>query len=61
MITSLPIIFQDNPGTTSPVTYKVQGIVTGGSLFINRNSSDTDLVGNSRTISTIELQEIRVI
>jgi hypothetical protein len=43
----------DSPATTSSVTYKIQGRVEAGTLYINR---DPD---NTRTVSTITVMEIK--
>lgn len=56
-----PMSFQflDSPATTSAITYKLQGgIQAGATLYVNRNSTDTDSAANARTASTITVMEI---
>ncbi len=56
---SAGMVFLDSPATTSATTYKVQGIISGGdTLYINRNSTDTDSSLFYRTASTITVMEI---
>jgi len=56
---SAGMVFLDSPATTSATTYKVQGIISGGdTLYINRNSTDTDSSTFFRTASTITVMEI---
>jgi len=50
--------FLDSPSTTSATTYKVQGIIQGGTLYINRNENDADETTIPRTVSTITVMEI---
>ena len=51
--------FLDSPASVAAQTYKVQADVTAGTLYVNRNASDTDSVANARLVSTITVQEIR--
>jgi hypothetical protein len=53
-------IFLDSPATTSATTYKLQGTVSSGTFYINRNPSDADNVFNSRTASSITVMEVIV-
>ena len=53
----------DSPGTTSALTYKVQGrpeVISGQGLGINRSHNDTNAGQgyNSRTVCTIVLMEV---
>ena len=48
----------DTPGTTSSVTYKVQGNTNGDTLTINRNGADLDVSTVRRAVSTITLMEV---
>jgi hypothetical protein len=50
--------FLDSPATTSQITYKIQGTVGGGTLYINRNEDDADATVVPRTVSTITVMEI---
>jgi hypothetical protein len=57
--TQTSIIYLDSPATTSAVTYKVQGKPEGNNPFyVNRGSSDGDLVYMARTASSITVMEI---
>lgn len=52
-------MFLDSPGTTSPVTYKVQGRLTnGGTLYVNRHHVDTNDITQMRTASSFTVMEI---
>jgi hypothetical protein len=48
----------DSPATTSATTYKVQGLIPGGTFYINRSSGDPDTDVVARTTSTITVMEI---
>ena len=50
--------FLDSPATTSQITYKIQAVVGGGTLYINRNEDDSDATIIPRTVSTITVTEI---
>jgi hypothetical protein len=51
--------FLDSPNTISPITYKIQiRADVAGSVFFNRNASDTDPY-NGRTASSIILMEVQ--
>lgn len=51
--------FLDSPATTSATTYSVEvATVQTATLYINRNSSDTDSTSNGRAASTITLMEV---
>ena len=50
--------FLDSPSTTSSITYKIQGLTQGGTLWINRDENDPDSTDRSRTVSSITLMEI---
>jgi hypothetical protein len=52
------IVF-DAPGAASGVTYKVQFVLQGGTLHINRSSSDADLTSLGRFSSSVTLEEIQ--
>lgn len=58
MVTS-SVTFLDSPATTSATTYKLQ-VKIGGSdtLFVNRNSNDTNTSAFPRTVSSITVMEI---
>jgi len=52
---------EDSPATTSPTTYKVQGIIEGSQTFyLNRSATDIDDATYYRPISSITLLEIGV-
>ena len=54
-------IFLDSPATTSSITYgvKIHNQYGGtATLYVNRSSSDLDLVRRGRSISTITLMEV---
>jgi hypothetical protein len=48
----------DSPATSSAVTYKVQGIVGGGTLYINKNEDTDTSAVNGRYVSTLTVMEI---
>jgi hypothetical protein len=47
------VTFLDSPATTSATTYKMQGQINTGTLYVNRDSS-----GGSGSVSSITLYEI---
>jgi hypothetical protein len=49
----------DSPATTAATTYKLQGIVQGGTLCINRSNGDSDGTGTYRCASTITAMEVK--
>ena len=52
--------FLDSPATTSSTTYKVQYISEGGAAINgSQGNLDANSVGNSRTVSTITVMEIK--
>jgi len=59
---SVPVSFSylDSPGTTSPVTYKVQGSnYVSGTVWLNRGPNDTNNADyESRTASSIIVMEV---
>ena len=58
---SISLTFLDSPNTTSATTYKVQLAETrneGGTVYVNRQNSDSDDVQVPRGISTITVMEI---
>jgi len=48
----------DSPNTSSSLTYDVRVKGNSGTIFVNRNSNDTDASGSSRGVSTITLMEV---
>ena len=50
--------FLDSPATTSATTYKMQALIGGGSLYVNRSDDDSDDGSLCRTVSTITVMEI---
>ena len=53
------ISFLDSPSTTSSTTYKVQiAMLSSGTVYVNRSSSDGDSSVTPRTASTITIMEI---
>jgi len=51
-------LFLDSPNTTSSTTYQVQWKTENGTLYLNRNSRDTNNTVDVRSISTITAMEI---
>jgi hypothetical protein len=47
-----------SPSTTSTLTYKVSGLTTSGTMYVNRSHVDTDSYAFGRTVSTITLTEV---
>lgn len=55
----VPFSFLDSPATTSPVTYSVQiRVESGGTLYVNRNDSDSNASTTPRTVSTLTIMEV---
>jgi len=50
--------FLDSPNTSSTLTYKLQVQTSGGTLAVNRNGNDTDIVANPRSVSSITVMEV---
>ena len=50
--------FLDSPASTSAIVYGLQVATVSGTIFINRNQSDTDSASSGRTASTITVMEI---
>jgi hypothetical protein len=57
-ITMVSYTFLHSPATTSAFTYKVRAQTQSGTMFVNRNGSDTNAATNGRTVSTITLMEV---
>jgi hypothetical protein len=51
-------IFLDSPSSTSALTYKIQGLTTYSSFYVNRSSNDSDDGTRPRTASSITVMEI---
>jgi len=49
----------DLPGSAAATTYKLQARVTGGTLYVNRTSADTDTASFSRGVSSITAIEVK--
>ena len=55
---SVTLAYRDSPGTTSPVTYKIQaGAFVSGTVRINASGGDEDQTNRGRFASTILLLE----
>jgi hypothetical protein len=53
------LVYLDSPATTSAVTYSVQAqVVSGGTFYLNRGTTDADNSSNVRGASTITLMEV---
>ena len=53
------VVFLDSPATTSATTYKMQTLaLIGDTMFVNRNSTDTDSSTFFRGTATITVMEI---
>jgi hypothetical protein len=51
--------FLDSPATTSATTYKLQIMANAsGTIYVNRNSGDSDAATTNRTVSTITVMEV---
>lgn len=48
----------DSPNTTSAITYKVQAVTQGQTIYINRTEHDSDSTDRPRSVSTITVMEI---
>ena len=48
----------DSPASTSALTYKAQIVTGGGTMYVNRGSTDTDAPAIARTVSTMTLIEV---
>ena len=55
---SMSASFLDSPSTSSAVTYKVQVIASGSTLYVNRSRGDGDNTGGGRPITQITLMEV---
>jgi hypothetical protein len=53
-IITASINFLDSPSTTSATTYKIQTIVLGGTVYVNRRAGN-DSFGGSSTITVMEI------
>jgi hypothetical protein len=49
----------DSPGSSAPITYKVQARVTGNTLYVNRTPTDTDSADYARGVSSITAIEVK--
>jgi len=52
------LVYLDSPSTTSSTTYKMQGRISSGTLYLNRTFTDTDSATYPRVASSITLIEI---
>lgn len=50
--------YLDSPATTSATTYQARCQTSGGTLYLNRNNSDTDIAAYARTVSTLTVMEV---
>ena len=51
--------YLDSPATTSATTYKLQIMANAaGTIYVNRNNTDTDAATINRTVSTITVMEV---
>ena len=57
---SSTITINDNPATTSPITYKIQLKAEGNTATLNRSGGDNDASFSPRVTSTITVMEIGV-
>ena len=53
-------IYLDSPSSISSLTYKIQGLTTYSSFYVNRSSNDSDDGTRPRTASSITVMEISV-
>jgi hypothetical protein len=53
-----PGIYLDSPATTSSTTYKIQGLTSTGTFFVNRTSGDANASYTVRGVSSITAIEI---
>jgi len=51
-------IYLDSPSSISSLTYKIQGLTTASTFYVNRSSNDTDDGTRPRTASSILVMEI---
>lgn len=58
MLKNDAIVYLDSPSTTSSTTYKVQGRISSGTLYLNRTLTDTDSAVYARVASSITVIEI---
>lgn len=58
MLYGLSLMYIDSPATTAATTYKVQGIIPTGTLYINRSQDDTDAAGRTRGASSLVAIEV---
>ena len=58
-VVPVTMMYLDSPNTTSAVTYAVQAAdIAGGTLYINRSSTDTNGTNFARYASTITVTEV---
>lgn len=58
-VVPVTMLYLDSPSTTSPITYAAQAAdIAGGTLYINRSSTDTNGTNFARYASTIVVAEI---
>lgn len=58
-VVPVTMLYLDSPATTSAVTYAAQAAdIAGGTLYINRSSTDTNATNYARYASTIVVAEI---
>jgi hypothetical protein len=53
-----PGVYLDSPATTSSTTYKIQGLVSAGTFYVNRSQNDANASYALRGVSSITLMEI---
>ena len=59
-VASQIVCYLDSPATTSSITYTIQVVGTGGTLYINRGQSDDDSSFRGRFASSLTVMEIPV-
>jgi len=58
-VVPVTMLYLDSPATTSAITYAAQAAdIAGGTLYINRSSTDTNGTNYARYASTIVVAEI---
>ena len=58
-VVPVTLLYLDSPATTSAITYAVQAAdIAGGTLYVNRSSTDTNATNYARYASTIVALEI---
>jgi hypothetical protein len=58
-VVPVSLLYLDSPSSTSAITYAVQAAdIAGGTLYINRSSTDTNATNFARYASTIVVAEI---